>query len=436
MKKYKIRIVLSIFVASLLIIALLSYNLITSKSLHFLILIAVIVINVSAMLVGAFSYKKLKLKIALLEDDDILYSELIEKLPLEVDEIKIKEKIEGRTCLITGGGGTIGSELSTQVAKFNPKRLIIIDIYENNAYHIQQKLLREFAELNLDIEISSIRDFDKMDRLFKKYNPDIIFHAAAHKHVPMMENSPDEAIKNNIGGTLHIAKLAEKYKAEEFVLISTDKAVNPTSVMGATKYCSEMIVGAFASRANRTKFLTVRFGNVIGSSGSVIPLFKEQILNGGPLTLTHPDVERYFMSISEAVQLVLQSTIYDEGTFILDMGKPVRIADLANDMMVLFGYKPNSGHKPNFGHNPNEAIKIEYIGLRAGEKLHEEFIGQDEELTAVGHNRIYKVAGNANQHNKNQYDELMLEIAKLIQSAEEGAPSSELKEKLYRIIEK
>jgi len=417
LKKYKNRVVISIFIASLLIIALLSYNLIMDKSLHILILIAVIVINILAVLVGAYSYQKLRKKITLLENDEILYSKLIEHLPLEVDEMKIKEKIEGKVCLITGGGGTIGSELSMQVAKFNPKRLIIIDIYENNAYHIQQKLLREYADLSLDIEISSIRDYDKMDKLLCKYNPEIIFHTAAHKHVPMMENSPDEAIKNNIGGTLNMVKLAEKYKAEEFVLISTDKAVNPTSIMGATKYCSEMIVRAFASRTSSTKFLTVRFGNVIGSSGSVIPLFKEQILNGGPLTLTDPDVERYFMSISEAVMLVLQSTIYDEGTFILDMGKPVKIADIARDMVSLFGYKPNG------------EIKIKYIGLRPGEKLHEEFIGNDEKLIDSEHNRIYKVAASSIE-----YHELMLRITELIQLAEGGSPSSELRDKLYGII--
>lgn len=417
MKRYKKRIVLSIFIAILMIFALLSYNLISGDSPHFFILIALILLNISAVLFGAFSYKKLKFKLALLEDDDIIYSELIDEVALEVDEMEIREKIEGKTCLITGGGGTIGSELSKQIAMLNPERLIILDIYENNAYQVQQKLMREFPKINLNIEISSIRDYDKMDKLFKKYNPDIIFHAAAHKHVPMMENSPDEAIKNNIGGTFNIAKLADKYNAEEFVLISTDKAVNPTSIMGATKYCSELIVGYFAHRKNSTKFLTVRFGNVIGSSGSVIPLFKEQILNGGPITLTHPDVERYFMSISEAVMLVLQSTLYDEGTFILDMGSPVKIADIAKDMVSLFGYKPN------------KEIEIKFIGLRPGEKLHEEFIGKDEELADSEHDRIYKVASN-----KIKYDRTMPEIIKLIQLAEEGIPSSELRKKLHDII--
>ncbi|NMA79665.1 MAG: polysaccharide biosynthesis protein [Clostridiales bacterium] len=387
------------------------------RPLHILILIIVIAINILAIIVLMISYKKLKSKMALLEDDERINNLLIKKLPLDIDEVKIKEKIKGKICLITGGGGTIGSELSKQIASLKPERLIILDIYENNAYRIQQYLLREFTDLNLDIEIGSIRDHDKMDKLFKKYNPDIIFHAAAHKHVPLMENSPDEAIKNNIGGTLNMVELADKYRTEEFVLISTDKAANPTSIMGATKLCSEMIAEDFARRGSSTKFLTVRFGNVIGSSGSIIPLFKEQILNGGPLTLTDPDVERYFMSTSEAVMLVLQSTIYDEGTFILDMGTPVKIADLAENMISLFGDRPNRD------------IKIKYIGLRPGEKLYEEYTSKEEELEPTEHDRIYKV-----RSNKKREDALLPKINQLIQSAQQNAPANELKEMLNEII--
>lgn len=417
MKKFKFWLVLSIFIASLLVFPLLVHNLIMDRPLHILILIIVIAINILAIIVLMISYKKLKSKMALLEDDERINNLLIKKLPLDIDEVKIKEKIKGKICLITGGGGTIGSELSKQIASLKPERLIILDIYENNAYRIQQYLLREFTDLNLDIEIGSIRDHDKMDKLFKKYNPDIIFHAAAHKHVPLMENSPDEAIKNNIGGTLNMVELADKYRTEEFVLISTDKAANPTSIMGATKLCSEMIAEDFARRGSSTKFLTVRFGNVIGSSGSIIPLFKEQILNGGPLTLTDPDVERYFMSTSEAVMLVLQSTIYDEGTFILDMGTPVKIADLAENMISLFGDRPNRD------------IKIKYIGLRPGEKLYEEYTSKEEELEPTEHDRIYKV-----RSNKKREDALLPKINQLIQSAQQNAPANELKEMLNEII--
>ena len=417
MKKFKFWLVLSIFIASLLVFPLLVHNLIMDRPLHILILIIVIAINILAIIVLMISYKKLKSKMALLEDDERINNLLIKKLPLDIDEVKIKEKIKGKICLITGGGGTIGSELSKQIASLKPERLIILDIYENNAYRIQQYLLREFTDLNLDIEIGSIRDHDKMDKLFKKYNPDIIFHAAAHKHVPLMENSPDEAIKNNIGGTLNMVELADKYRTEEFVLISTDKAANPTSIMGATKLCSEMIAEDFARRGSSTKFLTVRFGNVIGSSGSIIPLFKEQILNGGPLTLTDPDVERYFMSTSEAVMLVLQSTIYDEGTFILDMGTPVKIADLAENMISLFGDRPNRD------------IKIKYIGLRPGEKLYEEYTSKEEELEPTEHDRIYKVCSN-----KKREDALLPKINQLIQSAQQNAPANELKEMLNEII--
>lgn len=417
MKKLKDRIILPILIMSFLLCAVIPYNLFSYRYLRVYILIVVIVLNALAVMTSIIWYRNIQNKVALLKDDEDIYKHLIKRAKLHISEEKIKSKLKGKVCLVTGGGGTIGSELCMQIAKYSPKMLIILDIYENNVHALQQKLLREYPQLNFCIQIASIRDYGKMNQLLDKYKTDVIFHAAAHKHVPLMEDSPDEAIKNNIGGTLNVAKLAKKYNVDELILISTDKAVKPTSVMGATKYCCEIIMNEYASHKSSTKFRAVRFGNVIGSSGSVIPLFKEQILSGGPLTLTDPDVERYFMTITEAVLLVLQSTIYDEGTFVLDMGEPIRIADIATDMISLFGYKPNKD------------INIEYIGLRAGEKLHEEYIGKNEDLAATGHERIYKV-----EVGKICYDELMAEITKLIQLAEEGIPPSELKAKLHEII--
>ena len=287
--------------------------------------------------------------------------------------------IEERTVLVTGGGGSIGSELCRQIASFNPKHLIIVDNYENNAYTIQQELIRKYeGKLNLSTIIASIREYKRMDEIFNEYKPDVVFHAAAHKHVPLMENSPSEAIKNNIFGTLNVARLADAYKVKRMVLISTDKAVNPTNIMGATKRAAEMIIQTI-NKNSETEFVAVRFGNVLGSNGSVIPLFKKQIAEGGPVTITHPDIIRYFMTIPEAVQLVLQAGAMAKGgeIFILDMGEPVKIVDLANNLIRLSGFEPGVD------------IKIEYSGLRAGEKLYEELLMREEGLTKTANSKIF-----------------------------------------------
>ncbi len=289
------------------------------------------------------------------------------------------EFITGKTVMVTGGGGSIGSELCRQIAAQNPKRLIILDIYENNAYEIQQELTRSYGgRLPLAVEICSVRDAEKIDLLFASYRPDIVFHAAAHKHVPLMEACPEEAVKNNVYGTLNVARCADKYRAAKFVLISTDKAVNPTNVMGATKRVCEMIVQAM-NTVSSTHFAAVRFGNVLGSNGSVIPLFKEQIANGGPVTVTHPDIVRYFMTIPEAVSLVLKAGEMAGGgeIFVLDMGEPVKIKDLAENLIRLSGLEPGKD------------IVIRYTGLRPGEKLYEELLLSEEGLNKTENEKIF-----------------------------------------------
>ena len=287
--------------------------------------------------------------------------------------------VRDKVVLVTGGGGSIGSELCRQIAAGRPKRLIIVDIYENSAYSIQQELLRRYGSgLDLEVFIASVRDSKKMDALFERLRPDVVFHAAAHKHVPLMEDSPEEAVKNNVFGTYNVAVSAQKYGAERFVLISTDKAVNPTNVMGATKRLCEMIVQALAQKSN-TKFVAVRFGNVLGSNGSVIPLFKEQIAAGGPVTVTHPDIVRYFMTIPEAVSLVLEAGEMGEGgeIFVLDMGKPVKILDLAENLIKLSGLIPYRD------------IEIKFTGLRPGEKLYEELLMDEEGVRKTDNRKIY-----------------------------------------------
>ncbi len=286
--------------------------------------------------------------------------------------------VEDKVVLVTGGGGTIGSELCRQIAVHNPKRLIIFDIYENNAYEIQHELIHNFPKLDLVALIGSVRDSRRMDYLFRTYRPQIIYHAAAHKHVPLMEDSPNESIKNNVFGTLKTAECADKYGAEKFVLISTDKAVNPTNIMGASKRICEMIVQSYNSKSD-TEFVAVRFGNVLGSNGSVIPLFKKQIKMGGPVTVTDPNIIRYFMTIPEAVSLVLRAGANAKGgeIFVLDMGKPVRILDLAENLIRLSGFKPY------------EDIKIEFTGLRPGEKLYEELLMSEEGLEATENSLIH-----------------------------------------------
>ncbi len=273
---------------------------------------------------------------------DVEIKDLLGRKPIEVDINKISNYITDKVVLVTGGGGSIGSELCRQIASNNPKMLVLVDIYENNAYEIEQELLRTYKEnINLKTIIASIRDKNRMDKVFEQYKPDVVFHAAAHKHVPLMEVSPGEAIKNNIFGTKNIAELAHKYEVSRFVLISTDKAVNPTNIMGATKRATEMIIQTM-NESSKTEFVAVRFGNVLGSNGSVIPLFKKQIEEGGPITVTHPEIIRYFMTIPEAVQLVIQAGAMAKGgeIFILDMGQPVKILDLATNLIKLSGLEP------------------------------------------------------------------------------------------------
>ena len=290
--------------------------------------------------------------------------------------------INDKTVLITGGGGSIGSELCRQIARHKPRRLVIFDIYENNAYDIQMELRREHPELTLDVCIGSVRDRGRVDDLLDTYQPDLIFHAAAHKHVPLMEDSPNEAIKNNVFGTYNMAQSAAAHGVKRFVLISTDKAVNPTNIMGASKRLCEMVVQMMDRRSD-TEFVAVRFGNVLGSNGSVVPLFERQIACGGPVTVTHPEITRFFMTIPEAVSLVLQAGYYAKGgeIFILDMGEPVRIVDLARSLIQLSG------------HVPDADIKIEFTGLRPGEKMYEELLMDQESTIPTDDARIMVSAG-------------------------------------------
>ena len=307
------------------------------------------------------------------------YEDLLGRDPIVVDQEGINEFIGGKVVMVTGGGGSIGSELCRQIIHNNPKLLIIFDIYENNAYSIQMELQRKYPEANITAIIGSVRDYDRMERIFQEYHPEIIYHAAAHKHVPLMEVSPNEAIKNNCLGTFNVCKLAAEYQTEKFVLISTDKAVRPTSIMGATKRLCEMIMQTFARKSEQTTFSAVRFGNVLGSNGSVIPLFLKQIENGGPVTVTHKDITRFFMTIPEAVSLVLQAGLYANGgeIFVLDMGKPVRIYELAENLIKMKGYVPN------------ENMMIEIVGLRPGEKLYEELLMDEEGLEKSDNKLIF-----------------------------------------------
>ena len=310
---------------------------------------------------------------------DVEIEDLLGREPIKTNLKEISDYVEDKVVLVTGGGGSIGSELCRQIATFNPKHLIIVDNYENNAYAIQQELIRKYGDtLNLSTIIASIREEVRMEEIFKEYRPEVVFHAAAHKHVPLMENAPSEAIKNNIFGTYKVASLADKYKVKRFVLISTDKAVNPTNIMGATKRAAEMIIQTLNAQS-KTEYVAVRFGNVLGSNGSVIPLFKKQIEEGGPVTITHPDIIRYFMTIPEAVGLVIQAGAMAKGgeIFILDMGEPVKIVDLANNLIKLSGFEPGVD------------IKIEYSGLRPGEKLYEELLMSEEGLTSTENKKIF-----------------------------------------------
>ena len=304
--------------------------------------------------------------------------DLLGREQTEVDLEQIKGYIKDKVVLVTGGGGSIGSELCRQIITFNPAQLIILDNYENNAYEIEQELKRRYPHRDILALIANIREMGKMEKVFSKYKPQIVFHAAAHKHVPLMETSPNEAVKNNVFGTLNLARCADKFGVETFVQISTDKAVNPTNIMGATKRICEMIIQTIGKHSKSTKFVAVRFGNVLGSNGSVIPLFKKQIEEGGPVTVTHKDVVRYFMTIQEAVTLVLQAGAFAKSgqIFVLDMGEQVRIYDLACNLIRLSGYEPNVD------------IDIVCTGLRPGEKLYEERLMEEEGLTRTANNKI------------------------------------------------
>ena len=309
---------------------------------------------------------------------EVSIEDLLGREAINIDLDSVTGYVMGKTVLVTGGGGSIGSELCRQIAKYNPKCLIIFDIYENNAYEIQQELKKKYPLLHLEVLIGSVRNTKRIESVMELYRPDIVYHAAAHKHVPLMEDSPNEAIKNNVFGTYKTARAADKFGVKKFVLISTDKAVNPTNIMGASKRMCEMVIQTF-SRYSKTEYVAVRFGNVLGSNGSVIPLFKKQMAAGGPVTVTHPDIIRYFMTIPEAVSLVLQAGAFAKGgeIFVLDMGEPVKIADLAKNLIRLSGYTLGVD------------MEIKYTGLRPGEKLFEELLANEEGLQKTQNELIY-----------------------------------------------
>lgn len=317
-------------------------------------------------------------KVTINDIRDVQIEDLLGREQVKLNIEEISGYLKNKKVLVTGGGGSIGSELCRQIAKFKPSELIILDIYENNAYDLQNELKRKYKDLNLKVVIASIRERGRIDEVMDKLKPDVVFHAAAHKHVPLMEDNSKEAVKNNVFGTLNVAQAADKYGVKKFVLISTDKAVNPTNVMGTTKRICEMIVQSI-DKVSKTEFVAVRFGNVLGSNGSVIPLFKKQIAEGGPVTVTHPEIIRYFMTIPEAAQLVIQAGAMAQGgeIFVLDMGEPVKIVDLARDLIKLSGFEPDVD------------IPIEFIGLRPGEKLYEELLLDEEGITSTRHEKIF-----------------------------------------------
>lgn len=346
---------------------------------------------------------------------DVNLQDLIGRDPVKVNEEGIQSFIGGEVVLVTGGGGSIGSELCRQIMAQGPKQLIIFDIYENNAYDLQQELSRKYGRDRLTVLIGSVRDYHKLREIFEKYRPDIVYHAAAHKHVPLMEDSPCEAVKNNCLGTLNTAMLAAEYKVKNFVLISTDKAVKPTNVMGATKRICEMIIQCYA-RKSQTHFAAVRFGNVLGSNGSVVPLFMKQIEEGGPVTVTHREITRFFMTIPEAVSLVLQASLYACGgeIFVLDMGKPVKIYDLAESLIRMQGYIPGKD------------IQIKIVGLRPGEKLYEEILMDEEGLHRTENELIH--IGSPIPMDAGRFRE---DLLSLIEDAQQNDPK--IKEKVAQI---
>lgn len=345
------------------------------------------------------------------------YEDFLGRKEIVVNINEISSSLKDKKIIVTGGGGSIGSELCRQIAKCKPKELIIFDIYENNAYEIEQELKRTYPHLNLKTIIGSVRDYDRLENVFKKYKPEYVFHAAAHKHVPLMENSPNEAIKNNCLGTLNTVKIADKYKVKKFVLISTDKAVRPTNIMGATKRICEMIIQAY-DKKSKTDYVAVRFGNVLGSNGSVIPLFLKQIENGGPVTVTHKNITRYFMTIPEAVSLILQAFCYAEGgeIFVLDMGEPVKIYDLAKKLIRYKGYEPNVD------------ISIKITGLRPGEKLYEELLMEEEGLKATP-NQLIHIGKPIEMNDK----EFFKKLDKLISASYKN--NNDIKEKVTTIVD-
>ncbi len=364
------------------------------------------------MLPGLYQMVNQEVDISMLRDVSI--EDLLGREPVDLHMETIGNYISGKVILVTGGGGSIGSEICRQVALHEPKQLIIADIYENNAYDIQLELKEKYPQLDLVVIIASVRDRRRMKDVFETYRPEIVYHAAAHKHVPLMEDSPDEAVKNNVLGTYNVASAANEFHVKKMVLISTDKAVRPTNVMGASKRICEIIIQIF-SQISQTEYAAVRFGNVLGSNGSVIPIFRRQIKNGGPVTVTHPDIIRYFMTIPEAVNLVLQCGAYAKGgeIFILDMGEPVKIVDLAKKMIRLSG------------HVPGEDIKIEFTGLRPGEKLYEELLISEKNLVKTENDRIFVV-----RMGKVDADEMTGKIDRLIEQAcdESGDIRNEIQE--------
>lgn len=323
-------------------------------------------------------YELIDGQVSIKEIRDVQIEDLLgrDEVELNIDEISVY--IKDKKILVTGGGGSIGSELCRQIAMFKPKELCVLDIYENNTYDLQNELKRKYKDLNLNVIIASIRDKKRIDEIMNDIRPDVIFHAAAHKHVPLMEDNPKEAIKNNVFGTLNLAQAADKYGVKRFVMISTDKAVNPTNIMGASKRICEMIIQSI-DKGSKTEFVAVRFGNVLGSNGSVIPLFRKQILEGGPVTVTHPEIIRYFMTVPEAAQLVIQAGAMAKGgeIFVLDMGEPVKIIDLARDLIRLSGFEPDLD------------IPIVFTGLRQGEKLFEELLLDEEGIQSTEHDKIF-----------------------------------------------
>lgn len=339
--------------------------------------------------------------------------------PVKLDNKKIGTLIEGKTILITGAGGSIGSELCRQIIKYNPSRMVLFDIYENNLYDIELELKSIYKHIEIDAIVGSVRDLKKLESVFETYNPYLVFHAAAHKHVPLMENSPLEAIKNNVFGTYNVANCADKYKARKMILISTDKAVNPTNIMGATKRLCEMIIQV-KNKTSKTEYAAVRFGNVLGSNGSVVPLFKKQIAEGGPVTVTHKDIIRYFMTIPEAAQLVLQAMSYAKGgeIFVLDMGEPVKIYDLAVSLIKLSGYEPDVD------------IPIVFTGLRPGEKLYEELLMKEEGLQKTENKKIF--IGEPTQLDEKDILEKLAKLKKLIENEE--TPIEEIKDTIQEVV--